>query len=437
VRRFEEILGAASRDLAAIAEAETEIERQHGQAGIEPVLRTTLDQHDAERKKLEVSQKLAADLQQLLAERISIEAVLPNGNRAGGTATITETTALIAVFDTEIAKLASIDLETLRRRRDAATSLVSMAENRSKAHAKLENMQNLADELAQQIEELAQGGPPADRLKAAQSERAKLQQSMSAALSVAAQTELRAEQLRRLEASLRASEFGELCPTCARPFEPGEAAKTLDALAEQVQLLEEHVAAERGAAKRLAAQVTEATTAEAALENAAEEFQRLAGRLETGCGMIKAQERELAEIGSKLELQLREAHRHDIPDAAETEQFEGELRQAEAGCSRRPRLEVGRDQLVTSIQRQQAIEGEIAALGTIAYDIEAHRRDHAAWETARDAAARIQELQKRVAERPDREATVATSTKKLAELATEQQRIEGDLSKLAYEPVEL
>ena len=76
-------------------------------------------------------------------------------------------------------------------------------------------------------------------------------------------------------------------------------------------------------------------------------------------------------------------------------------------------------------------------MGTIAYDIEAHRRDHDAWEAARDATARIQELQKRVAERPEREATVATSTGKLAALAIERQRIEDDITKLAYDPVEL
>lgn len=438
--RFEEMRTTAQRDLAAIGEAEVEIERQNAHAANEPELRARLETHDAEKQKVETSARLTKELAGLLTERQAIEAALPVALRTTKTEKLDTTagaSALLPAFDTEIARLAAIDLEAMRLRHDVAKQLAGLDEQRSKASAKLETMKTLANDLNQQVAELVKDGTPADRLRATQTRRAELQQDASAALSVAAQTELRVRPLRTLEQSLRSSEFGELCPTCARPFQPGEAAETLNALAEQVGILERNIEIERTSAERLTQQAADLKAVETRLSSDAELHQKLIGRLENGRAMIEAQEREVATLELELGRRLREARRRDIPDQSEIDRLDAEVRAADTECERRPRLEMNRERLVTSIQQQTAIEEQVLALGPIAYDAELHRQDYAAWTVARDAVARIEELRKQVARRPERQETLDRSVARLAELASERRAIEAAIADLAFEPAEL
>ncbi len=438
--RFQEMKVTAERDLHAIAQAELEIDRQQAQATNEPALREKLELHDTEKKKVETAKRLTDELDRLLLDRQSIGSVLTPESRsavAGSVETLDGANTLISSFDTEIARLAGIDIDALRQRLNAAKILADLDQQSAKAKTKLEGMEKLAADLACQVEELTRDGLPADRLTVAQGERTVLQQSAAAAIGAAAQTELRAKQLRSLEQSLRASEFGELCPTCARPFQAGEAAATLSALSDQVKLLDDEVRAERNIAEQKNRQAAELAATETRLSADAERYQNLTGRLENGRSVIESQQRDVATIELELGLRLRESQRRDIPDQAELDRLDDDVRRAEADCDRRPRLEMGRERLVASIEQQESLDEQIRLLGSIAYDPEAHQRDYAAWSLARDAVARIEELRKQVAQRPDRETTLTRSTERLAELASERQQVDLSIAELAFEPAEL
>jgi exonuclease SbcC len=438
--RFEEMRATAERDLAAIAEAELEIARQQVHAATEPQLRQALERHDAEKKKVETSTRLTGELARLQAERraiVSASAIAARAAETGTADSIVGANGLVATFDSELARLSGIDLDALRLRRDAAKRLAELDGQRANARIKLESMEKLAADLARQVAELIREGKPADRLAVTQNERMVLQQSAAAALGVAAQTELRAKQLRALEQSLRGSEFGELCPTCARPFQPGEAAATLEALSAQVALLDDEVRAERNIAEQKNRQAADLVAIETQLAGDAERYQNLIGRLENGRAVIESQEREVAAHELELGLRLREAQRRDIPDQSEIEQLDEDVRKAEADSDQRSRLEMSRERLLESIQQQASHEEQMRALGPIAYDLDAHNRDYAAWAIARDAVARIEELRKQVAQRPDREATLSHSTARLAELATERQQVGASVVELGFAPEEL
>ncbi len=280
IQRVEEMRSAAQRDLIAIAEAEQEIVHQQTHAAGESALREALLRHDAEKAKLDESNRLNADLQQLLQDRQKITSVLSAPrtiSESRESATTLGATNLVAAFDREIAKLASIDLEKLRLRLEAARSLAKVELDRTVARAKLDHMEKLAAELTQRIEALTVGGPPAERLSTVQRERLVLQQSAASSKSAANQTEQRARQLQSLERSLRASELGEVCPTCARPFQTGEAEKTLQALTEQIRLLENEIATERSTAQRLESQASQLAASEAALSKENDEYLNLIG----------------------------------------------------------------------------------------------------------------------------------------------------------------
>lgn len=434
--RFAEMQQTAQRDLAAIAEAELEIDRQQLQAANEPVLRARLDAHEVEKKKVETDLRLQSDLQRLLTDRQKIGAVL-SAQSMGAIETIPGATTLVGSFDAEIARLAGVDLEGLRARQMQARALVELDAQRTKANAKLETMQNLAAELTRDVEALMRDGLPSDRLAATQGERTSFQQAAAAASGVAMQTEIRAKQLRTLEQSLRGSEFGELCPTCARPFQAGEAAATLNALTEQVHLLDDQILAERRIAEQRNRDAAALIDVEKQLAGDAERYQNLIGRLDNGRGVIDAQEREVATLELELGRQLRDARRQEIPLQTEIDQLADAVRHAEADAERRPRLESARERLVDSIAQQLGLEEQIQALGSIAYDSDAHQRDSSAWSLARDAAARIEELRKQVAQRADREVNLARSTERLARLATERAELDASIVALGFEPTEL
>jgi exonuclease SbcC len=343
----------------------------------------------------------------------------------------------VATFETEIAKLDGIDLEGLRRKHDAARNLVNLESKRATAQGKLDNYERLAGELEGQIAALTAKGSPSERLAVLQRERADLQQKAASANGAASQTESRARQLAQLEESLRTSTLGEVCPTCARPFQPGEASKTLDALAEQIELLKAEVSSERARASQLTVQANQLGSRETAIAKENDELLHLNGRLENGLVMIENQKQEVATIALELGLRLREAQRRDVPTLEEVAALDAELTQAEAECSRKPRLEMGRERLGVSIDRQVAIEQQIAALGIIAYDVDAHRSDHAAWAIARDAVARIEELQKQVARRAERETALAQVTTILTELGSNRTRIDVDIAALGFDTIEV
>ncbi len=439
-RRFEEMRITAQRDLAAIDGAALEIGRQQTEAANEPALRALLERHETEKQKAETADRLTKELDRLLIERQSLVSVLPPSGGAPGTGdapTVAAATALIPAFDAEIARLAGIDLAAMRHRLEVARQLLGLDEQRSSAKTKLDKMEALADDLRRQVEKLVADGLPAERLKAIQNERAELQQGASAAMSVAAQTELRARQLRTLEQSLRSSEFGELCPTCARPFQPGEAMATLDALGEQVRLLDEEIRAERATGERLTQRAAGLVTVEKQLSAEAELYQNLTGRLENGRGVIKTQQDELDTFEHELALRLRDAGESQVPAREQIDQLDRAAQQADAECALRPRLEMARERLIGTIQQQQTIEEHLRSFGPIAYDQVAHNRDYAAWATARDAVARIEELGKQVAQRPDREAALAHSVTQLATLAAERARLDAEIVTLAFDPEEL
>ena len=77
--------------------------------------------------------------------------------------------SLVAVFDTEIAKLSGIDLEAIAScdSMPRSTWQISTAK-RATARAKLENMEKLAADLTGQVDVLTEGGTPAERLAAVQ-----------------------------------------------------------------------------------------------------------------------------------------------------------------------------------------------------------------------------------------------------------------------------
>ncbi|MEZ4504784.1 MAG: SMC family ATPase [Thermomicrobiales bacterium] len=439
IRRLTDLRAGAERDLAAIANAEQEILRQQDSADQEPALRAALERHDAEKRKEENAARLRDDLLQVRVERASIEAILTTDRRIGesGDDSLQAASRLVAAFDAEIGKLAAVDIESLRRRHEAARALTDLNSRYEAEAARLDTMERLACQLTEQVAALTADGPPADRMAKLHQERIELQQAAAAASSMASQTENRARPLKQLEQNLRASPLGEVCPTCARPFQPGESEQTLAALAEQIRLMEQEAAGERAKAAELTARATELSAGESALMKENEELSHLYGRLENGRGMIEATAVDVANLARERESRLAGSGWRDVPTATDLELMAAELKSAEADDSRRPRLELGREQLIASIARQESLDAQLAALGLIAYDLTAHRTDHAAWELARDAAARIDELRKQVARRPEHEAAIAQATSELLALAGVRTRIETDIEGLAFDPAEV
>ena len=298
-RTFAEMKATAERDLVTIAEAEGQIGTLREQAALEPGLRETLDRHAAEKQKLDDANRLQGDLVQLHADRQKIEASLSETERgpaSGDQGSVEWANELVSAFEGAIEQVATIDLERLRQGFEGARALVELRQRVETEQGKLAKMDELAASLAAQVAALSVDGPPAARLAMVQADRSERRQGAASASSLAAQTEQRARQLQTLERSLRASDFGEACPTCARPFQAGEAEQTLNALSEQIGLLEREAATQRATGVDLNARAEQLGATETALLQDVATLQNLTGRIQNGETVIENQRRELATI---------------------------------------------------------------------------------------------------------------------------------------------
>lgn len=438
--RLEEQRDRAERDLEAIAHAEREIETHRHLAADEPALREAIAGHDREQRKADEERRLRTERERLITERPAVERALTMelARRSTGDAgSRSRAQSLASVLDQELARIAAIDLDRLDQQHKQAERLAELQRTIQKDTASLDSLIAHAAKLEAEREALLVGGTPAERLHLLQVERGRLQEEAAALTSDADQTARRARQLHALAEQLRTSDLGERCPTCARPFREGEAAETIEALAEQIRILEAEVASKRATASERSNEADELRSRESVLLKEIEQLHELLGRLERGAEMIRDRQQTLREIEDAFRQALQAAGRTSVPSDGEITRLAAAYSEAAAICAQRADLEVARDRILRSLAEEARIDADIAALGTIAYDPEAHRRDYAAWEQARDAAARIEELSRRVAERPERESAREQSRIGLEELDREQCAVDREIAALAYDPSEL
>ncbi|WP_047864636.1 AAA family ATPase [Rubrobacter aplysinae] len=318
-----------------------------------------------------------------------------------------------------------------RLREDHAALSESRAES-ERLRERHEAAQTEVERLEAEIGELSGGEDLEEREKALREEAETLRELSANRRGTANSLEQEAKNVEKArEAIERGAE--EHCPTCHRPFDEGEQDEILESLTRQASGTRNRAEKSREEAARHAADA----------ERAEERLQRVGGLLKRWRGLREELSSARSTVSDRRE-SLAEAQKRvsELEEslAGEEPPEEEHLTEARACCEE---LRALRDALpgVKSLAREheeqsrrlEKVKTEIQSLSEVAYDAEAHRAKQQEKTRLERAAGRAEELERRLATRPQVEETLAEAEKGQREAEDRAEAVKTELAELAFD----
>jgi exonuclease SbcC len=331
----------------------------------------------------------------------------------------------------------SLDADGAAERARRLATCLNLAQQRNEEQKKLVRYQDVYEQLERDRAKLLAAGDPQQIVAQARKER-------EAALAAAQQAKAKALQAREtiaqyqgIVANLRAHRLDDRCPTCARPFRPGEIELTLAALGDQIELLETKLAGLEEQQRREERRAQEAETAEREAQQRLDELTRLAGRLEAGRKTI-AEQREAWERAARACADaLLTWGIETEPEPAAVEAAQLQAQRYGRVSEKVPVLQELSARAAQAIGERWEAEEALAALGPVAYDAAAYQRSLEALAAARDAMARITQIDNELAQRPARQAELEAALADLERLAGKRAHLDAMRAALGFDPAAL
>lgn len=322
--------------------------------------------------------------------------------------------------------VAAVDHRAARLHADSMHRASELADRAATATQKLDRLRAFRAELAGQRTDLIGGGNPVERLKHAEAEFASAQLALEGALGDLTKAKREREDSEELERIFDERSVNRVCPTCSRILGDEEAAlllKTLRAATEQ-RRVEELAQQQREieVRARVAAAERERAVAAELMQNIAS----LDVRLADGDNMIAELETEHAHDLADLRSALDVLQRHEAPGVAEIEAAQAAAERAATMAALSGALDQIGQRAAASRDGMVEAESEVAALGTVAYDPEAHGETQRQLELARHAAAQIKRIDIELGQQAEYEATKDAAERELSELETKKREVETE-----------
>src|SRR5690606_30061136 len=112
-------------------------------------------------------------------------------------------------------------------------------------------------------------------------------------------------------------DMNEPCPTCGRPFSPGDVQDTLELFEQQLRGLKQQVATLEAQRQGIARQRHEIQASVTALEARAEDIRNLRHRIESSAPFIADQSTSVNDLGDQIREEMRALDRNSLPDEQE------------------------------------------------------------------------------------------------------------------------
>ena len=334
----------------------------------------------------------------------------------------------------------SLDHEAARTEVTLFQRLHDLDEDNVRKHAHHERCRQTLEKIRAELAEITAGSPPEDEMAAARQER---EQALVMASSNDAELRGLAANRKRLETIvgvLQRTAFDEpasVCPTCQRPFSVDDAEATIGALGETITRShqEEHSAKQRERQAREAAAAADRriAAAETRLKGLAEARERLG----KGEGITSGAEDDAKTAAKLLAVALQRAHRAAAPSEAELTASRDRLARLERVTRAADSLAEIETEARQHVQDREASRQALAELGKIAYDEARHQATRQAVNEARDAAARVEEIDKRLGQRSEVEKALAAARDDLSEATTHHADLVKERQDLGYSPQRL
>jgi DNA repair protein SbcC/Rad50 len=331
----------------------------------------------------------------------------------------------------------SLDVDSACERETELVLCARLVEQRNEATAKATRYRTHLNRLHAELAGLLAGGDPREQVEAADGERA-----AALASAEAASARLRADgeergRLQRIVDALRAADFAHGCPTCARPFTPDQVDETAAVLSERIEHLRE---TERAATRERDDALARAKQLDATRTAALEVLSKadtLRGRIGDGEAKVVEAEQEAEKLAHECGQALKRNGLTLDPTIEEVERAKIVADRVQRVAGSLPLLRQLRSTIAASMDEAKAADRRLGELGPVAYDPTAHETADQALAEARAAAARIGELDRQIARRPEIETDRAGADADLCRLAKERANLEKQRAAVGFDPAGL
>ncbi len=330
-----------------------------------------------------------------------------------------------------------LDVDGACERAVALARCELLVQERDQAGQKLARYREALRGLEGEKAALARGGDPGALAERARRERETALQAAQAAATSAQGAATSRKKLEPIVAALEKEQFDGRCPTCFRTFTPDMAETAVAAIADCIEGLREQEAALLREERALRQQAAGHERAQREATDRAAKVEKLSGRLQEGARHVE----EARLVYEHAVCACQEAIAgYGLPGEPTAEQVRAA--QARADLLQRvvatlPLVRRLEEDARQAAERSEAAQRGLAELGDVAYDEAAHRAGEAALKDARDAVARLAEIDRQLARRPTVEAERAAATSDLERISGEREERARERAAIGFDPAAL
>ncbi|MCC6314644.1 MAG: SMC family ATPase [Thermomicrobiales bacterium] len=436
---------AAERALADLARAEHDRAVKAAIAAQEPERLAALAAQGAEQERARTDAELRKQIQQAekrqhdLRTRIAkeVDQVAGGARVPGWIWTATDAADLEAGARRLLATIDALDVDGACDRAAGLLRCRDAVERREQARRTLETYQRRRADLEEERATLLADGDPVVALATARGAHDAAVNDAASAAARAHAARADAARFGRTLGNLRQQQLDEPCPYCARPFTGDDLHVTLAALERQQAAALRDV---EGAAHDEREARARDAVATRDIELANERTRRLddaTARIEASTPYLIDAERTYGEAATMAEQLLAEQGLTAEPTADDVAAAGRFAELLEALAARRSVLKRLAEEARDLVAERERSQREVAKLGPVAYDPEAHRLAQAALDAARAAAAQIAQIDRQLCARPEHDRGRAAALEDLAALLTVRQETAARRVLVGFDPAAL
>ncbi len=327
-----------------------------------------------------------------------------------------------------------IDVTEVCERAEQLRQLLDAQERVKVAVAKAERFRAAREDLRRQRAAKLDGHDPAAEIAAAIAARDEADWRAADAGKALGIASAEIGRLRPLVTRLNDRQVGEHCPTCDRPFTNDDLGETLDYLRGQLASAEADERAGLDLQQTALADRAAALAAEKAARDLQAEADRLEERIASAAHHIAEADNDVRLAEEDLAGRLRRLRLTNVPDKAVIEAETAWADVATALGRARSGIEQARERAEAGLDDLREMRDRLASLADVAYDAAAHDEAVRAHNEARDAVARLLEIDAQLARRPEYENALAGAEARIAGLQGETDRITAEQGALGFDP---
>jgi exonuclease SbcC len=448
-RRAEDRRAEAEKDLADLAAAEEELGRLQSQTARLPEVAAVLEQLDEDRRRSEQrdrdrkeymkAQRRISDIEGEVSDNLEAldgdrDEVLPGFHDLfdlDGEELLSKTLAVLGRATGELEK-AEVRHEELRRLAEDHGAYKVSAKALREAEESYQVARDEAAGLAEDLEDIS-GGEDLERAERELREEEEKLRELAAHHRGRANADER--EARNVDKAREAIDSGaeEHCPTCHREFESGEQAEISDTLRRQAAAIRRRAARETEEAEKLAASA----------EKTGEKLERVTSNLNRWRELREMRVRAEDRVAVRLEeLGKARSGLEELEDRITGTEVPGDadLEASRARCDRLRELRDAHPQiksLATEHSRlaqlvEELVE-QIESLSGISYDAEGHKAKQEEKDRLERALGRVEELERRLATRPEVERALQAARARGGEAETKAENLRRKISVLEFD----